>query len=207
VAAPDVARLQAEILRIPLSGGRPFQFNGKLQAIVRNELANGRPAALILEAAEQIGGTLSDRDRMPGLTLADNLAATIVAIEMEEAEIAHRMENKKTQSRRYELTNSLLIEQEEQAGSEYKSWPGNLVDFTSSNSRAFERYKLRESLKTEYDHNRKFNNEKRLCGLRSEAGESPAILASVEAQLAAEGYRTTTVAQGGHHDRARTIAV
>jgi hypothetical protein len=194
-AAPDVARLQAEILRIPLSGGRPFQFNSKLQAIVRNELANGRPAALILEAAERIGGTLSDRDRIPGLTLADNLAATIVAIEMEEAEKAHGMENKKTQSRRYELTNSLLIEQEEQAGSEYKSWPGTLVDFTSSDSRAFERYKLRESLKTEHDYNRKFNNEKRLCDLRSEAVESPAILASVEAQLAAEGYCTTPMAQ------------
>jgi hypothetical protein len=44
-----------------------------------------------------------------------------------------------------------------------------------------------ESLKTDNDFNRKFHNEKRLSDLRREAGELPAILASVEAQLSAEG--------------------
>jgi hypothetical protein len=44
-AAPEVARLQAEILRIPLSNGRTFQCNGKLNAIIAEELMKGRSAA------------------------------------------------------------------------------------------------------------------------------------------------------------------
>jgi hypothetical protein len=86
-AAPEVARLQAEILRIPLTNGRTFQCNGKLNAIIGEELLKGRSAALILQAAKYIGKTLPDRDQMPGLTLADNLAATIIAAELGQAAV------------------------------------------------------------------------------------------------------------------------
>lgn len=78
-----MARLQAEILRIPLTNGRTFQCNGKVKAIIAEELTKGRSAALILQAAEYIGRTLPDRDQIPGLTLADKLAATIIATELE----------------------------------------------------------------------------------------------------------------------------
>jgi hypothetical protein len=128
-AAPEVARLQAEILRIPLSNGRTFQCNGKLNAIIAEELMKGRSAALTLQAAKYVGRTLPDRDQMPGLTLADNLAATIIAMESSQAEAVEEQERKaraardeKLEKRRYELIKAAHIEQEEEVGREYKSW-------------------------------------------------------------------------------------
>jgi hypothetical protein len=53
--APQVARLQAETLRIPLTNGRTFQCNGKVKAIIAEELSKGRSAALILQAAKYVG--------------------------------------------------------------------------------------------------------------------------------------------------------
>jgi hypothetical protein len=93
-AAPVVARLQAEILRIPLTNGRTFQCNGKVNAIIAEELTKGRSAALILQAANCIGRALPDRDRMPGLTLADNLAARIIAMELEQAAAVEEQERR-----------------------------------------------------------------------------------------------------------------
>jgi hypothetical protein len=54
----------------------------------------GRSAALILQAATYIGRTLPERDRMPGLTLADNLAATIIATEASQAEAVEEQERR-----------------------------------------------------------------------------------------------------------------
>jgi hypothetical protein len=200
-AAQDVARLQAEILRIPLDGGRTFQINGKTNATIHHELANGRSAALIFAAAQRIGGTLSDRDRIPGLTLADNLAATIVAIEMEQADAFEQQKRKETaamekklEKRRYELIRAILIQQEEQVGREYQAWRLEHPDSSPEgffpdefHPLVFERYQLVESLKKRED----IYESKRLCDLRGESGESQTILAGVEAQLAAEGFCTT----------------
>jgi hypothetical protein len=57
---------------------------------VGEELRKGRSAALILQAANYIGRSLPDRDQIPGLTLADNLAATIIATELEQAAAGRR---------------------------------------------------------------------------------------------------------------------
>jgi hypothetical protein len=197
-AAPVVARLQAEILRIPLTNGRTFQCNGKVNAIIAEELTKGRSAALILQAAKYIGRTLPDRDRMPGLTLADNLAARIIAMELEQAAAVEEKErdaraarDKKLEKRRYELIKATLIEQEEEVGREYKSWKRQHPDaddyafFPSEmHPSVFERYQLAESLKTEWG----MIADKRLYDLRRESGESPTILARVEDQLASESH-------------------
>jgi hypothetical protein len=201
--APEVARLQAEILRIPLTNGRTFQCNGKLNAIIGEELRKGRSAALILQAAQYIGRTLPDRDQIPGLTLADNLAARIIAMEMEQAAAVEEKErqaraarDQKLEKRRYELIKAAHIEQEEEVGREYKSWKLKYPDASAEaffpnemHPSVFERYQLAEILRTQAEWNVKFVTEKRLNDLRREAGETPAILASVEAQLAAEGDR------------------
>lgn len=189
-------RLQAEILRIPLTNGRTFQCNGKVKAIIAEELTKGRSAALILQAAEYIGRTLPDRDQIPGLTLADNLAATIIATELEQAAAVEEKErqtraarDRKLEKRRYELIKAALIEQEEEVGREYKSWKRQHPDASADaffpsemHPSVSERYQLAERLKSSWD----MFPEKRLCDLRREA-ETPAILARVEAKLAAEG--------------------
>jgi hypothetical protein len=194
--APEVARLQAEILRIRLTNGRTFQCNGKLNAIIAEELTKGRSAALILEAAEYIARTSPDRDLMPGLTLRDNLAARIIAMELEQAAAVEEQEqqaraarDQKLEKRRNELIKAALIEKEEEVGREYKSWKRQHPDASAyaffpseMHPSVFERYQLAERLKSSWD----MYLDKRLSDLRREAGESPAILATVEAQLAAK---------------------
>jgi hypothetical protein len=194
-AARAVDRLQAEILRIPLSKGRRFQCNGKVKEIIGEELGKGRSQAMILEAAEYIGRTLTDRDQMPGLTLADNLAATIVAIEIGQEEATEEQKqqerqamDKKRENRRYELMKTAVIEQEKKLGREYGSWTGPSADFTPSDPRAFKRYELAVSLEDETNDGRLMIDGKRLGDLRREAGELPPILAIVAGQLAAEGF-------------------
>jgi hypothetical protein len=133
---------------------------------------------------------------MPELTLADNLAATLAAMKIgrekaieQEKQREQAALEKKMQSRRYELTKAMLIEQEEQVGKEYKSWqtkypnsPAEAFFPTEYHPSVYERYQLAEILKVGFD----LFKDKRLLDLRQDAGKSPAILASVEAQLAAE---------------------
>jgi hypothetical protein len=93
------------------------------------------------------------------------------------------------EKRRYELIKAALIKQEEEVGREYKSWklkhpdaPAEAFFPNEMHPLVFERYRLGERLKAEWD----MFTDKRLNDLRREAGESPAILARVEAKLAAE---------------------
>jgi hypothetical protein len=130
------------------------------------------------------------------LTLADNLAATIIATELDQAAAVEGKErqtraarDRKLEKRRYELIKAALIEQEEEVGREYKSWKRQHPDASADaflpseyHLSVFERHQLAERLKTGWG----MIDDKRLSDLRREAGESPTILARVEGKLAAE---------------------
>jgi hypothetical protein len=196
-AAPVVARLQAEILRIPLTNGRTFQCNGKVNAIIAEELTKGRSAALILQAAKYIGRTLPDRDRMPGLTLADNLAARIIAMELEQAaavevqkeqlqrrEMAAEQERLEAERSNREKVARAQIKREEVAAQRERSdWTnehGNCDAFVPTNPAVLYRADLEDRLERAYRDGSINRSE-----LWVEAKKLQAE--ALQAQLAAEG--------------------
>ena len=76
----DEDRVIACIAAVELNGNRTFKCNGKIRQIVRDHLANGIPWLAIVDAANHIGSTLDERDRVPALTLEHNLSATITVL-------------------------------------------------------------------------------------------------------------------------------
>jgi hypothetical protein len=192
-AAPEVARLQAQILRIPLSNGRTFQCNGKLNAIIVEELMKGRSAALVLQAAEYIGRTLPDRDRMPGLTLADNLAARIIAMELEQAAAVEEQERRvlATEQHRREIESlkreqaaKVEIKREEVAAkrerSDWMNEHGNCDAFIPTNPAVLYRADLEDRVERAY-RDGSINRDELWVEAKKLQAEA------LQAQLAAEG--------------------
>lgn len=70
---PDDKKALTLIANIELKGNRRFESNPKLRAAVKNCLAMDVPWRKVVDAAEQFATRVSDKDRLPGLTLADNL--------------------------------------------------------------------------------------------------------------------------------------
>jgi Helix-turn-helix domain len=99
----DQDKVLSSIALMELSGNRTFKCNGRVEQIVRAELAKGVPWPAIVDAADDIGRTLDGCDKAPGLTLERNLASTIVKLgirKMEEAKEQERLEQDRLETER-----------------------------------------------------------------------------------------------------------
>jgi hypothetical protein len=100
---PPEDRVAAEISAIELEGGRRFTVNRQTKGIITKWVAKGAGAEVICGAARQIASTLSPKDTLPDLTLADGLDAAIVLQEqrrLKDAQQQEAREEKREQERR-----------------------------------------------------------------------------------------------------------
>jgi hypothetical protein len=109
----DEEQVLAAISAIELSNNRRFDCNSKIRQIVSTKLAIGVPKIDIVEAAEDFGRTLTEKDKMPGVALAQNLSQEIDTRAWRKAGDAKGREQREKSAERDQLVIAELTAQTE----------------------------------------------------------------------------------------------
>lgn len=168
----DEEKVSVSIALIQLTKNRTFKCNGRIEQIVRAELANGVPWEAIVDAARDIGNTLDECDRWPGDTLAKNLSATIAKLAVQklveaekEAEEQRRIEKSRQETDRLNRESAARqeIKREEAAALRERSDWGDChgsdcPGFVSTNPSALYRADLEARIEQAYrDHSNNYS--------------------------------------------------